>query len=70
MKVHITVNDMNDFDKTVEMAKQEILNRGKKKSGKIIECSPHVEILPHGGAEFDGETFDEYEIGSWRIGRS
>lgn len=68
MKVHITIDEMAYFDDAVALAKEEIQNRGSKKSGKIVQVAPHVDILPHGGAEFDGETFDEHVLGSWRIG--
>ncbi|RWR31310.1 hypothetical protein D2T31_04730 [Sinirhodobacter populi] len=69
MKIHITINDFDEFDEAVGLAKEAISERGDKRSGDIVSISPHVEILPHGGAEFDGHTFEEDVLGSWRIGK-
>lgn len=69
MKVHVTINDMDQFDEVMALAKEAIGERGEKQSGDIVQVEPQVEVLPHGGAEFDGETFNEYVVGSWRIGK-
>lgn len=69
MKVHVTINDMDQFDEVMELAKEAIQERGSKKADDIVQLEPQVDVLPHGGAEFDGETFNEYVLGSWRIGK-
>ena len=69
MKVHVTINDMDQFDEAMELAKEAIQERGSKKTGDIVQLEPQVDMLPHGGAEFDGETFNEHVLGSWRIGK-
>jgi len=69
MKVHITIDDMDHFDETVELAKEAIRDGGGKMAGEIILMEPQIDMLPHGGAEFDGSTFTEHRLGSWRIGK-
>ena len=69
MKVHITIDDFDDFDTAVEIAKEAIADRGEKKAGEIVQIEPQVDVLPHGGAEFDGETFNQHVLGSWRVGK-
>jgi hypothetical protein len=69
VKVHITINDFDDFDTAVALAKEAIKDAGNKKAGDITAKAPHFEFLPHGGVEFDGQAFDEEVLGSWRIGK-
>jgi hypothetical protein len=67
LKLSITIYDLHNLDAALEVLKEALADRGERKSGKLVAIEPHVDVLPHGGAEFDGETLNEYELGSWRI---
>jgi hypothetical protein len=68
LKLSITINDIDHLDQALDLLKEELADRGDKKSGKLVHLEPHVELIGDGdSAEFDGGNFDEYELGSWRI---